>query len=464
MIERFKTGIEGFDQLTGGGLPKDRTTLVTGGSGCGKTLFMLSILARGLLSRGEPAVFLSFEERPRDLIDNAASIGLDLQDFIDRDLLHIDHIVPPREGMTAVGEYTLDGLKLRIEMALKSIGAAYLALDTIETLFLMFEDERAIRGELVRLLNYLSDTGVTTIMSGEKGDGRVTRRGFEEYISDCVIVLENDTMGDVATRRLRVIKYRGAHHGPNKYPFLIDEQGVTIMPLTSALFDHTVSSDRLTTGTAALDEALGGGIRRGSTVLLSGGSGTGKTILASLTVEAACQLGERALYMSFEESPKELIENVRSAGIDLKTPREDGTLVISSARPTLMGLERHLVELYRLVESHRPNLVVIDPISSLSTAGDRDAVYRTTVRMIDYLKRHGITAILAMEPTEAEDRDRAIVFSSILDTLIELSSEVDEDGINRHLQIIKARGIAHDHRRIAFHIGKSGVVLEADDG
>lgn len=462
MIEKFLTGIDGFDQLTNGGLPKARTTLISGDPGCGKTLFMMSVLVHGAIATGQPAAFISFEERPRDLIDNAASIGLDLQDLIDRKLLVLDHIVPPRESTTEVGDYSLDGLRVRIDMALKRVNGCYVALDTIETLFAIFEDERLIRGELVRLLNNLSNAGVTTLLSGEKGEGRITRRGFEEYISDCVVVLENQTVGDLATRRLRVMKYRGAHHGPNKYPFVLDERGFTIMPLTSALFDHSVSTERFSTGLAALDEATNRGLRRGATVLISGPSGSGKTILSSLIAEAACARGENTLFMSFEESPKELLVNVKSGGADLD--RFFGEeLAICSARPTLMGLERHLVELYRLVENHKPQIVVIDPMSSLSNAGDRDAVYRTIVRMIDYLKRKRITAILATEPSETGDQDRGIAYSSILDTIIELAYDVTGDSISRHLHVIKARGTAHSHKNIPFLIGEEGLLLGVED-
>ncbi|UWR21270.1 circadian clock protein KaiC [Sulfitobacter sp. S190] len=463
-IEQFTTGISGFDQLSGGGLPRGRTTVITGGAGCGKTLFMLSILANAALTAGSPAVFMSFEERPEAIIKNAASIGLDLQALIDKGLFRIDYVAQTRDATTEVGNYTLDGLRMRIKLALKATNARLLALDTVETLFAMFEDERAIRGELVHLFNTLSDEGVTTLMSAEQGDGRLTRHGFEEYVADAVIVLENDTIGDTATRRMRIVKFRGAHHGPNKYPFLIDEKGLTIAPLTSALFDHKVSTDRVSTGLMALDDALDGGVRVGSTLLLTGSTGTCKTILAAKAAEATCARGDTVLYLSFEESPQELMENVGSAGVDLQKFHDDGHLIITSARPTLMGLERHLVELYRRVDEHQPSLVVLDPVSSLATAGDRDAVYRTIVRMIDYLKRLAITTVITLEPSEVNDPDRAIAFSSILDTLIELSFIVTDEGVERSLQIIKARGTAHDHRKLLFAVGNRGLKLETDDG
>ncbi len=450
MIRQFRTGITGFDQLTNGGLPVGRTTLVTGDPGSGKTNFLLSILAVGVIPQGEPAVFLSFEERPDDIILNARSIGVDLAQLIEAGALRIDHIAARREGMTEVGAYTLDGLRMRIRAVLNSVGARYLALDTAEALFTIFDSARAVRAELVRMLNDLADEGITTIMSAERGDGRLTRHGFEEYVADCVILLENDTQGDVATRRLRVVKYRGGHHGPNKYPFLIDERGVSVMPITSALLDHQVSRERIATGIGELDDALGGGVRKGSTVLFIGGTGAGKTILASRVALAACKRGERTIFQSFEEAPEELLENVSGAGVDLRLHVETGALHVVSARPTLMGLERHLVELYRLVEDVSPSVVVIDPVSSLATAGDRDAVYRTVVRIIDVLKRRGTTALITMEPSEIGDRDRSIEFTSILDTLIELTATIGEDSVRRELRVIKARGIDHDHRRIAF--------------
>ena len=462
-IKKFKTGISGLDEITHGGLPLARTTLIAGDPGCGKTLFMASILAHAAAERDEPAVLFTFEERRRDIIDNAASIGLDLQALIDAEKFEIVHVSAPREGMTEVGTYTLDGLKLRITAAMNAIGAKYLALDTVETLFSVFSDEKAIRGELVRLLNGLSDDGVTTLMSAERGDGRVTRRGFEEYVSDCVIALENDTWEDIATRRLRVIKYRGAHHRAHKYPFMIGPDGFTVMPLTSATFDHDVATDKISTGTDAVDVALQGGIRRGSTVLISGPTGSGKTILAGAAALETCWRDENALFLSFEESPEELITNLASVNFDLRRQIDAGLLRIASSRPTLMGLERHLVELCKLVEDHKPTLVVIDPVSSLSSAGDRNAVYRTIVRMIDYLKRRKITAVLTMEPSEIGDADRSISFASILDTLIDLSAEISDDGIERYIQVIKARGIDNDHRRQLFSLTSGGVEVEPDD-
>lgn len=354
MIERFATGIAGFDEISGGGLPLRRSTLIAGEAGAGKTLFLLSVIAAGPLARGEAALFLSMEERPETLVANARSIGLDLAVAVDEGRLRIDHIGEPAEHSVERGPYSLEGLRIRIAAGLKAANARFLAIDTIEALFARFENGRILRAELVRLFRWLQSEGITTLISGEKGAGPITRRGLEEYVSDCVIVLENDTEGEVATRRLRILKYRGAAHGLNKYPFLIAASGITIMPISSARFDHRVSAERVGTGIGALDTALDGGLRRGSTSLLSGGTGSGKTIFASHAVEAACERGERALYLSFEESPDELVQNVSAAGVALAPHREAGRLVVISARPTLMGLEQHLVILYRQVIEHAP--------------------------------------------------------------------------------------------------------------
>lgn len=465
MIEKFETGIVGFDEITDGGLPINRTTLVAGGAGCGKTLFLLTAMANGVLAKGNPAVFFSLEELPNDAISNAESIGLNLQHYIDGGLLVVDHVRATNHQTIEVGEYSLEGLKLRIDLALKASGAKFLIIDTIETLFTMFKDERTVRLEFIKLLQWLSSEDITCIVSGEKGDGRLTRRGLEEYVSDCVISLENETTADVATRRLRVVKYRGSQHGMNLYPFLIDDKGITVMPLSSALLNHTVSGKRLATGTKVLNDALDGGIRVGSTTLISGGTGTGKTIISSLMAEAACDRAETVIYISFEESPAELIWNVGAAGIDFTRHVLSKKLAIHSARPTSYGLERHLVELYRLVEINQPTMVVIDPVSSLSTAGSDSEVYRTTVRMIDFLKSRKITSILTMEGQNENLKYAEVNFSSILDVWLHIDADASDNrnGIERYIRIMKARGINHDHRNIPFQINTGSVNLESPD-
>ncbi|MEO0362728.1 MAG: circadian clock protein KaiC, partial [Pseudomonadota bacterium] len=373
MIEKFETGISGFDELSFGGLPVGRTTLIAGDAGCGKTLFALEALIRGAAAKGEPVLFITFEETPRNLIDNARSIGLDLEPLIASGALRIDHVSAASVADDEVGSYSLEGLRLRVELGLRASGATFLGIDTIEALFARFRDERAVRAELAALLTFLAGRGVTTLMTGERGGAAITRRRLEEYVSDCVLLLEQDVVDDVSTRRMQIVKYRGARHGSNKYPFLIDAGGFWVMPMSSARLDHDVSFERASTGLDTLDEALGGGIRKGSTTLVSGGAGSGKTIVAATMIEAACARGETSVYASFEESPKELARNASAAGVSLDQHLANGRLSIHCARPTLVGLERHLVELCNLVEANDARFVVIDPISSLTLAGDEVA-------------------------------------------------------------------------------------------
>ncbi len=458
-MDKFATGIPGLDEITEGGLPRKRSTLIVGNAGCGKTLLMLSALVGGPLAEGGSAVFVSFEVPPEHIIDDAQSVGLELQPHLDAGRLRIEYIARPAEETAEVGEYSLEGLRLRIELALKATGAKYIAIDTIEMLFGMFSNDSVVRMELVRLLDWFRKQGTTVLMSAERARGQLTRYGLEEYVLDCVILLEKETVADIATRRLQVLKYRASDHGTGKYPFLIDSEGITIMPLTAARLDHTVLRERFETGIAELDQALGGGLRRGTTVLLSGPSGTGKTIFAATMVAAAAARGERAVLLSFEESPDELMENLRSAGVNLAAYVRDGTLLIRSTRPTLMGLERHLVEIYRAVQSHEPSVVAIDPVTSLLNAGEPDDVHRTIVRMIDFLKRAHVSTILTAEAPAQEERVIELNMSSILDAWIHLTPFPPGDDADRTLHVVKARGIKHDYRHVPFAIGSAGLDL-----
>lgn len=459
-MEKFATGIKGFDELTHGGLPHSRITLIAGGAGCGKTLFMLMTMARGVADQGEPVVFLSFEERPEDIIDNAASIGLDLQSLIDSKRLHIEFVNRPTEAVAEVGSYNLDGLLVRIEVALKRLNARYLAIDTIETLFSMFEDQRIVRQELVRMFAWLKERGITTVLSGEQGVGQLTRHGLEEYVSDCVILLDQRTVGDVATRRLRIVKYRGAKHGTNEYPFLINSEGIIVMPLSSAPLDHPVSTAQVSTGIERLDTALVGGLRKGSTTLISGTTGTGKTLFAASIINAACRRGERALVTSFEESPDELLLHTASVGLELEQACASGHLTIHSARPMLLGLEQHLVEIYRLVEKVQPDLVMVDPLSSLMAAGTPSEVHRTCIRLIDHLKRKRITTVLAMEERGESPDDYEHGVSSIIDSWLFLERHQSAESLQRRLSVIKKRGSAHEQGHLWYRIGSDGITFE----
>ena len=459
-MDKLSSGIDGFDEVTGGGFPCARTSLVAGGAGSGKSLLMLTAAVRGAAEAGIPAVFVSFEERPEDIIENAASIGLDIEPLIEAGDLRLEHITEPVEYAAEAGDYTLAGLQTRIDLAIKQTNAKLLAIDTIEALFGMFGNEQSVRREIVRLFRWLKDQGVTTLISGETSDKKFTRRGLEEYVSDCVVFLDQRIVGDVATRRLRVVKYRGSEHGSNEFPFLIDSQGITVMPLSSARLDYESAPDTVSTGLDGLDAALEGGFRRGSSVLVTGASGTGKSLLSAHCAAAALQRGEKAAIFNFEESPSEYLANVKSAGVDLEAAHESGQLIINSTRPALLGLEQHLVEKYRLIEECEPEFVAVDPLSSLADAGTDTEVYRTMVRLIDHLKRKQITTVFTAEAS-GEPHDSGLNISSIIDTWIELEWDRTQEPFHRRLLVRKKRGSGHAKGFVVFTIGDDGFSVES---
>src|SRR4051812_26170482 len=375
VLPKCPTGISGLDEITGGGLPRGRPTLVCGGAGCGKSLMSLEFLVRGITEFNEPGVLMSFEEPARDVVQNVASLGFDLEDLIRRKKLVIDHVQVDRNEIEETGEYDLEALFIRLNHAIDSVKARRVVLDTIETLFSGLSNDAILRSELRRLFHWLKDKGVTAVITGEQGQAALTRQGLEEYVSDCVIFLDHRIIDQVSTRRLRVVKYRGTTHGTNEYPFLIDADGITVLPITSVGLSHPVSNRRISSGVTQLDEMLGGkGYFRGTSVLVSGTAGTGKSSLAAHFVDAACRRREKCLYFAFEESPDQIIRNMRSIGIDLEPWRKNGRLVFHSSRPTFFGLETHLATIFKHIRDFKPDVVVIDPVSNLITVGKRAEV------------------------------------------------------------------------------------------
>ena len=416
-LSKAPSGIEGFDQITGGGLPRDRTALVCGGAGCGKTLFAMEFLVNGARVHGEPGVFIAFEENDEELEQNVFSLGFDVKQLIADKLLVIDHIKIDRREIEETGEYDLEGLFVRIDHAIKSIGAKRVAIDTLEALFSGFENEALLRAELRRLFHWLKSRNVTTVITAEQGDGKLTRYGLEEYVSDCVISLDNRVTNEVSTRRLRIVKYRGSSHGSNEYPFLIDEHGLSVLPVTSIGLDYPVSSERVATGVAALDDMLdGGGYFRGTSVLVSGTAGTGKSSLAALFADASCRRKERTVYFALEESTSQVTRNMRSIGIDLAHWQDKKLLQIHAARPTLFGLEMHLVQMHKIVERFEPRAVVVDPISSLMTGENHGDVKSMLVRLFDFLKMKQITCLVTSLTGQAGLEATDIGISSLIDT------------------------------------------------
>jgi circadian clock protein KaiC len=458
-LHKVATGIVGFDDITLGGLPAGRPSLICGAAGCGKTLFGVTFLVRGAVDHDEPGVFMSFEERPRDLVDNVASLGYDLQGLIDQKKIAIDHVHIDRSEIEETGEYDLEGLFVRLGYAIDTIGAKRVVLDTIEALFASFTDTAVLRAELRRLFYWLKERGVTAVITGERGNGQLTRYGIEEYVSDCVILLDNRVVEQITTRRLRVIKYRGSSHGTNEYPFFIDEYGITVLPVTAAGLNHSASVQIVPSGIEGLDRMLGrGGFYRGSSVLVSGLAGTGKTTFGASFVDACCRREERCLLFSFEESQSQLVRNLESVGLNLKPYIDSGLLRVESARPSLYGLEVHLARMYREILEFKPHAVVIDPISAFR--GPESEVHATLLRLVDLLKEHNITAIftsLSEAKARAQGLDREV--SSLMDVWLSLGM-VEADGEhNRLLYVLKARGMGHSNQVREYHIDSNGITL-----
>ena len=460
-LEKCRTGISGFDEITGGGLPKGRPTLVCGGAGSGKTLFAMEFLLNGATQFNEPGIFISFEENERELAENVASLGWDLEALSREKKIFLDHVYIERSEIEETGEFNLEGLFIRIESALSAVNAKRIAVDSMEALFSGFSDEMTLRAEIRRLFRWLKEKGLTAVITGEQGKGSFTRHGLEEYISDCVVFLDNRMNDQVATRRIRVVKYRGTSHGANEYPFLITEKGFSVLPITSLNLDYSVSTERISTGVERLDTMLGGqGFFRGSSILVSGTAGTGKSSLAARFAAAACNRGEQALYFSFEESPQQIMRNMGSIGIDLRSPAENGLLHFRSVRASSFGMEIHLSMMVKAMNDINPTVVAIDPISNLSSVGDEKEVKETLTRLIDYMKMKGITSFftdLTFGGNALEKTQNAI--SSLMDTWI-LLKDIELNGErNRGMYVLKSRGMAHSNQIREFLITDDGLQL-----
>ncbi|GAB3173998.1 circadian clock protein KaiC [Telluribacter humicola] len=460
-LPKALTGIKGLDEITKGGLPQGRPTLICGAAGSGKTLFSMEFLVHGALDFNEPGVFMSFEERTDELTINVASLGFDLDQLQQDKLIKLDHVHIDRSEIEETGEYDLDGLFIRLGYAIDSIGAKRVVLDTIENLFSGLNNQAILRAELRRLFGWLKDKGVTTIITGEKGDGTLTRQGLEEYVSDCVILLDHRVANKISTRLLRIVKYRGSVHGTNEYPFLIDEEGISVLPITSLTLSHAVSTERLSSGIDSLDKMLGGeGFYRGSSILVSGTAGTGKTSVAGSFANATCLRGERCLYFAFEESPQQIIRNMNSVGMDLQSHIDNGLLKFHASRPTLNGLEMHLLVVHKLVKEFRPSVVVLDPITNLVTVGSASEVKSLLIRLIDFLQAEQVTVMftaLSFKEVISEQTDETV--SSIVDSWL-LIRDIEFNGErNRGMYVMKSRGMKHSNQVREFVISHKGLDL-----
>jgi circadian clock protein KaiC len=460
-LPKSPTSIQGLDEITGGGLPKGRPTLICGGAGCGKTLFAMEFLVRGATLYNEPGVFISFEETEKELTANVASLGFDLDNLVKRNKIWLEHIHIVRGEIEQSGEYNLEGLFIRIHHAVESIGAKRVVLDTIETLFTGLPNPHILRSELQRLLRWLKKKGVTTIITAERGEGSLTRQGLEEYVSDCVILLDHRVNDQSSIRRLRIVKYRGSTHGTNEYPFLIDEDGFSVLPVTSLGLNYSSSHERISTGIPRLDTMLSGkGYFRNSTVLVSGTAGTGKTSIAAQFVEAACKRGERVLYFTFEESPSQLVRNMRSIGINLEPWVKKGLLQFHATRPTLYGLETHLTTSIKLVNQFEPGVVVLDPINAFVMGENQTEVKTMLLRLVDFLKMKQVTAFFTSLSSADENMEMTDVYiSSLIDTWL-LLRDIEIGGErNRGLYVLKSRGMAHSNQIREFKLTDHGIEL-----
>ncbi len=457
-LAKARTGVTGLDEVTLGGLPAGRPTLICGGPGCGKTLLATSFLVNGAVMFNEPGVFMSFEESSDDLIKNVCSLGYDLGALIAKKKIAIDFVRVERSEIEESGEYDLEGLFVRLDYAINSVGAKRVVLDTIEVLFAGLGDTQILRAEIRRLFAWLKERNVTAIITAERGEGALTRFGIEEYVSDCVMLLDNRVSNQITTRRLRIVKYRGSAHGTNEYPFLIDGQGVSVLPVTSAGLAHSASNEVVSTGILGLNQMLGaGGFYAGTSILVSGAAGTGKTSLAAHFVEAACARGERCLYFAFEESPAQIVRNMRSIGLDLRPRVDAGLLRFEAARPSLFGLEMHLARMYREIENFAPAAVVLDPISALR--GETGDVHSMLLRVVDLLKSRGITAFLT-DLLSVEGMDKADAgMSSLMDTWLSLVQLESNGERNRGIYVLKSRGMNHSNQIREYQLTSQGVNL-----
>jgi circadian clock protein KaiC len=464
-LTKVPTGIAGLDEITGGGFPESRTTLLTGGPGCGKTLLAMQFIVNGIRQFNEPGAYLAFEETPEELEANMASLGFPIRELVASGKLFVDHVHVDRSEIEHAGSYDLDGLMIRLQAAIDSVKAKRVALDTIEVLFSGLPDPLTVRAELRRLFRWLKHRNLTTVATGERSETTLTRHCLEEFVSDCVVALEHRTRNEISTRHLQVVKYRGSTHGTNSYPFLIDENGISVTPITSLALNHAAPTDRVSTGIPALDRMLGGkGVYRGSSTLVSGTAGAGKTSIAASFVNAACRRRERALYYAYEESENQIIRNMRSIGMDLAPWISKKLLRFHAVRPTFYGLEMHLVQLHKLVQEFKPSVVVVDPISNLTAIGTPEEANSMVRRLVDYLKMEGITAMftdLTSNPSLVIETEIGV--SSLMDAWLLLRQFERQGERQRGITVLKARGTDHSRRNLEVVMSDGGIDIKDAD-
>jgi circadian clock protein KaiC len=459
-LKKSPTGIKGLDEITEGGLPTGRPTLVCGPAGSGKTLLGMEFIVRGITQFNEPGVYVTFEENADELAANVASLGMNVKELIKQNKLAIDYVRIERSEIEETGEYDLEGLFIRLQSMIEKVGAKRIVLDTVEALFAGLPNEAILRAELRRLFRWLKLKGLTAVITGEQGRNHFTRHNLEEYVSDCVIVLDNRVTNQMATRRLRIVKYRGSRHGTNEYPTMIDEDGLSVLPVSSIGLTYSVTTKRVSTGISKLDEMFyGKGYYAGTTILITGTAGTGKTSISTAFADRICQNGQKCLYFSFEESPEQIMRNMRSIGFDLEKHVRKGNLKFHAVRPTLYGIETHLVSIHKLVDSFNPDAVVVDPITNLTSVGQYDEIKSMMMRMIDFLKNKHITALFTSLSTNTVFTESEVGISSLIDTWISLRNVETDGERNRLLYILKSRGMPHSNQVREFLLSEKGIEL-----
>jgi circadian clock protein KaiC len=460
-LKKCPTGILGLDEITGGGLPKGRTTIVCGGPGCGKTMLGVEFLVRGAMKFNEPGVLMAFEETPHEIATNVASLGFDIQALARRKKLYLDFLSVEPSEIKESGDYDLEGLFIRLQDAIAAVGAKRVMFDTLEALFSGFANPQILRAEFRRVFRWLKDRGLTAIVTAERGEGNLTRYGLEEYVSDCVILLDHRVKNQISERRLRIVKYRGTSHGANEYPFLIDERGMSILPLSALQLQHKVWNERVSSGIPDLDKMLEGqGYYRGTSILVTGTAGSGKTSVSAAFIDAACRRGKRCLFIDFEESRDQVARNMKSIGLNLKRWAGNGLLTHEAWRPTQFGIEMHLLRIHKLIEKHKPQCVVLDPITNLTHGSGDKEVYSMMLRLMDFLKNSGITTIFVSLTAGGSKLESSTVgVSSLADTWI-LLRDIESDGErNRCIYVLKSRGMAHSNQLREFVITSKGIKL-----
>jgi circadian clock protein KaiC len=460
-LEKSPTGIKGLDEISGGGLPKGRTTIVCGGPGCGKTMLGIEFLVSGATEFNEPGVLLAFEETPQEMARNVASLGFDLNGLVERKKLFFEYVYIEPSEIEEAGDYDLEGLFVRLQNAIETVGAKRVLLDTVEAIFPGFKNIGILRAEIRRLFRWLKDRGMTTVVTAERGEGTLTRHGLEEYVSDCVILLDHRISEQTSTRRMRIVKYRGTSHGSDEYPFLIDEQGMSVLPITSLELQHAASTERVSSGIGDLDDMLEGeGYFRGSSVLVTGTAGTGKTTLATSFADATCRRGEKCLYIGFEESLGQLSRNMRSVGFELSPWIKKGLLIHKAWRPSQYGMEMHLLRIDKLIEQFQPRAVVVDPVTNLISGSTEKDVHAMLTRLLDFLKMRKITALFTSLTAAGKSLEHTnLAVSSLIDTWV-LLRDIESNGErNRAVYLVKSRGMAHSNQLREFVMDKSGIRL-----